>query len=114
MTHTCKRYPFNVLNIPEVSSITRDVPLFRYSVRKEKEKKTSGSTPNAPIRPLGTFWFPGVFYSSTQRISAPSPADSTASVISRIISKTLRKCWVSPLLTHVMVPCQVAFCRNCT
>ena len=39
MTHTRKRYPFNVLNIPEVSSITRDVPLFRYSVRKEKEKR---------------------------------------------------------------------------
>ena len=39
MTHTRKRYPFNVLNIPEVSSITRDVPLFRYSVRKEKKKR---------------------------------------------------------------------------
>ena len=39
MTHTRKRYLFNVLNIPEVSSITRDVPLFRYSVRKEKSFK---------------------------------------------------------------------------
>lgn len=39
MTHTRKRYPFNVLNIPEVSSITWDVPLFRYSVRKEKSFK---------------------------------------------------------------------------
>lgn len=61
MTHTRKRYPFNVLNIPEVSSITRDVPLFRYSVRKEKEKKASGSTPNASIRPLGTFLVSGSF-----------------------------------------------------
>ena len=36
MTHTHKRYPFNVLNIPEVSSIIRGIPHFRYSVRKEK------------------------------------------------------------------------------
>lgn len=114
MTHTRKRYPFNVLNIPEVSSITRDVPLFRYSVRKEKEKRRPDRlrTPQYALSEL--FGFREFFYSSTQWISVPSPADSTASVISRIISKTLRKCWVSPLLTHLMVPCQVAFCRNCT
>lgn len=115
MTHTCKRYPFNVLNIPEVSSITRDVPplpLFGSEGEIKKDVRIDSERPNTPSRNF--FGFREFFYSSTQWISVPSPADSTASVISRIISKTLRKCWVSPLLTHVMVPCQVAFCRNCT